>query len=84
MKNIPIKISDEFLIASRMTEKEIARELAIYLFKEGKLSIGKAKELAGITIWELQHLLASRGIFVHYGIEDYKKDLKTLKKLKRI
>lgn len=84
MKAAPLKVSDSLLSASRMTEKELSIELAVYLFEKGKLSIGKAKELAGMTLWEFQYLLASRRIPVHYGIKEYKEDIKTLKALKRI
>ncbi len=84
MKTAALKIPDTVLSATRMTEKEISVELAVSLFEKGKLSIGKAKELAGMTLWEFQCLLASRRISVHYGIREYKEDIKTLKVLKRI
>jgi predicted HTH domain antitoxin len=45
---------------------------------EGKLSFGKARELAEMTVWEFQQLLGSRGISIHYDVEDYEQDLATL------
>jgi len=75
MKTSVIKIPDDILLASHMTLKDIAVELAVHLFETGKLSIGKAKSLAGLSLWEFQHLLASRKIAVHYGIEEYREDL---------
>lgn len=84
MKTAVLKIPDTVLSATRMTEEELSAELAVHLFETGKLSIGKAKELAGMTLWEFQHLLASRKIPVRYGIKEYKEDIKTLKTLKRI
>jgi predicted HTH domain antitoxin len=66
-----------------MTSKDIAVELAVHLFETGKLSIGKAKSLAGMTLWTFQNLLASRKIPIHYGVEEYKEDLNTLRRLKR-
>ena len=83
MKTSVIKIPDDILLATRMTSKDIATELAIHLFEAGKLSIGKAKSLAGMSFFEFQNLLASRKIAVHYGIEEYKEDINTLKRLKR-
>lgn len=83
MKTSSIKIPDDILLASRMTSRDIAVELAVHLFETGKLSIGKAKSLAGMPLWAFQNLLASRKIPVHYSIEEYKEDLNTLRRLKR-
>jgi predicted HTH domain antitoxin len=83
MKTFPVKIPDDILLASRMTSKDISVELAVHLFETGKLSIGNAKSLAGMTLWTFQNLLASRKIPIHYGVEEYKEDLNTLRRLKR-
>ena len=83
METSVIKIPDDILLASHMTSKDLTVELAIHLFETGKLSIGKAKSLAGMSLWEFQNLLASRKIAIHYGIEEYKEDINTLKRLKR-
>ena len=79
-----IEIPREVSQATRMSPEELTRELAIHLFEEGTLSFGKARSLAAMTIWEFQQLLGSRGIVVHYDIEDYEEDLETLKRLGRI
>jgi predicted HTH domain antitoxin len=64
-----------------MTPLGLKRELALYLFEQGKLSFGKARELAEMTVWEFQQLLGSRGIAIHYDVEDYEEDLATLREL---
>ena len=64
-----------------MTPLGLKRELALYLFEQGKLSFGKARELAEMTVWEFQQLLGSRGISIHYDVEDYEQDLVTLREL---
>ncbi|MDP3030210.1 MAG: UPF0175 family protein [Deltaproteobacteria bacterium] len=79
-----IEIPREIVHATRMTPEELRRELAIYLFQQLKLSFGKAREMAGMTVWAFQQLLGSRGIPVHYDIEEYEEDLSTLKELGRI
>jgi predicted HTH domain antitoxin len=79
-----IEIPREISYAARMSPEELKKELAIHLFEEGKLSFGKARSLAAMTIWEFQQLLGSRGIVVHYDIEDYEEDLETLRRLGRI
>jgi len=78
---VAIEIPQEVLHAARMTPEEMKRELAVLLFQQGKLSFGKARELAGMTVWAFQQLLGSRGITVHYDVADYEEDLATLKAL---
>jgi predicted HTH domain antitoxin len=67
-----------------MSPEELKQELAIHLFQQGKLSFGKAKEMAGMTFWSFQQILGARAIPVHYGVEDYEEDLGALKKLGRL
>jgi predicted HTH domain antitoxin len=81
---VAIEIPRDVLHAARMTPEEMKRELAIVLFQQGKLSFGKARELAGMTVWAFQQLLGSRDIAVHYDIADYAEDLATLKTLGRL
>ena len=66
---VSFDIPREVLHASRMTEDELRCELALHLFEEEKLSFGKARELSGMSVWDFQQLLGSRGIPVHYSIE---------------
>jgi predicted HTH domain antitoxin len=46
---------------------EMKRELkiasAVELYKSGEISLGKAAEIAGITVLEFKELLANRGIY---------------------
>jgi len=81
---ISIEIPSEVVHAARMTSQELRRELAISLFQQGRLSFGKAREMADMTIWAFQHLLASREISVHYDVDEYERDLITLKELGRL
>jgi predicted HTH domain antitoxin len=55
--------------------------MAVYLYSQGRLSIGKARELAGLTLWEFRQLLASRRISAHYDAEDLDEDIATLRDL---
>ena len=81
---VAIEIPREILHATRMTPEEMKRELAVALFQLDKLSFGKAREMAGMTVWAFQQLLGNRGIAVHYEVADYEEDLATLKALGRL
>ncbi len=79
-----MKISEEILGATRMTEEELAREFAVFLYREAKLSLARAKAIAGMDRLRFQRLLAGRGIAVRYGRADVRADLAALRKLKRL
>ena len=81
---VSIEVPREILQVTRMTPEELRRELAIYLFQQGKLSFGKAREMVGMTVWAFQQLLAGREIPVHYDVAEYKEDIATLQKLGRL
>jgi predicted HTH domain antitoxin len=60
----------------------IKRSLAVELYREGKLSLGKAAELAGAkSKWEMLMLLNERGVPIDYTSEDAKDDIQTLKEV---
>ena len=76
-----VVISDDILQAAGMSEAELKLEIAIMLFQKYKISIGKARHLAGMHLIEFQQELAKREICVHYDVEDFQADLETLRKL---
>ena len=81
---VSFEIPREILHASRLTAEELRRELALHLSEQDKLSFGKARELAEMSVWDFQQLLGSRGISVHYDVESYENDRETLSELGRI
>jgi len=81
MLTAQIEISWDVLDSARMNVDELKRELAIALYAQRRLAIGKARELAGLSLWEFRHLLASRRIPPHYEIEDLAEDIDTLRAL---
>lgn len=84
MDNICIEIPREIMLSARTTPLELKKELALLLYRQNKISFGKARELAGMNIWSFQQLLGDRGINVKYDVEDLDDDLQNLKNLGRI
>jgi predicted HTH domain antitoxin len=79
-----IVISEEILQQAHMTEEELRQEIAILLFQKEKLTLAQASKFAGMNRIQFQHLLASRQIPIRYNIEDFNRDLETLRKMDRI
>ncbi len=85
-KTVTIDIPDTFSITAKVKHHElpeyIKKTLAVELYREGILSLGKAAELAGAsTKWEMLLILNERKVPIHYTSEDAKEDLKTLKEV---
>lgn len=57
------------------TKSRLQLELAISLYAQEILSLGKAAELAGLSRLELNDVLAKRGVPMHYGQDDLSADL---------
>ena len=76
-------IPDDILQAAHMSEEEFKREIAVMLFEKEKLTLGQASRLAGMNLLVFQHLLASRQVPVHYDVNEFEEDLKTLEKILR-
>lgn len=57
-----ITIPDEVLFAARMTEQEMAIELAIVMYRHGATPLEGAAEVARMGCRQFAHLLASRDI----------------------
>ncbi len=64
-----------------MTESEMKVELAVMLYSAGRLSIGKSRELAGMSLWQFRQLLSFRGVAAHVDQVDLDDDIAALKDL---
>lgn len=71
-------IPDEFLQTAHITEADLKLEIAILLFQQGKITLGTASQFAEINQLEFQRILGSRKIPIHYDVEDFRQDLRTL------
>jgi predicted HTH domain antitoxin len=83
-ETIALEIPRELPQVTKLTPAELKQELALALFAQGKLSFGKARELAGLTVWQFQNELGRRGLAPHYDIEEFAEDLATLRELGRL
>ncbi len=71
-------IDYDLVKASGFSENDLFGEIVLMLFQQDKISLGKASELLGLHRMQFQKLISERGICVHYDIEEFQEDLKTL------
>jgi predicted HTH domain antitoxin len=76
---MPVTISDEVLNAAHITEPEVKQELALALFSRERLTLAQASRLAEMTQLAFQAFLADRQIPIHYGVEEFREDLRNLR-----
>ncbi len=88
MKNIsiPVEVPADILIALNESEQELKNHfqiaVAMMLFQEGKLTLGKAIQLSGLTRFEFEKSLAKNNISVsHINVEQIMSDADKLKDL---
>ena len=85
--NLTISIPDEFagLLGSSIEERERqAREaLAMELYREGKISLRRMGEMAGVggDYWTADRLRTSRDVPLNYSVEDLEGDREVAKRL---
>jgi len=79
-----LEVSQDVLDSARLTPTELKVEMAVHLYAQRRLSAGKARELAGLTLWEFRQLLASRRIPPHYDEIDLDEDVATLREMGRL
>jgi predicted HTH domain antitoxin len=80
---MPVTIADEVLKAAHMSEPELKQELAVTLFQQDRLTLAQASRLAGMNQLAFQALLADRHIPIHYGAEEFREDVRSLRETER-
>ena len=81
---MPLVIPDETLRAAGLSEPEAKLEIACRWFDAGKLTVGHAARLAGLSVIDFESQLQRRGIpRYRYTEESLEHDIEVLKKLGR-
>lgn len=58
---------------------ELRRDLAAQALRKEQVTLSRAAELAGQDVWDFIAGMESRGLELHYGVDDLEQDLDTLK-----
>ncbi len=72
---IPDSVARAMRLPSAEQRRQLKVELAVGLYGQGILSLGKARELADMTKVEFGLLLGKRNIPRHYSTQDMQDDL---------
>ena len=82
---ITVELPEDVIRILNIPKDELSSELRVqiasYFYEKGKLSFGKARQLSGLSVWEFMERLKDNQIPLKYDVEDFKKDLETIKEL---
>ena len=74
-----IEIPDTvFTTLPKYTLAELKSDIAVSLYERKKFSLARAAALAGLSRLQFQSVLAERGVYLHYSIEDLHTDVKNI------
>ena len=63
------------LLEKGINEKNV--DIAIELYKTGRVTGWRAAQLADISLWKFYEILAEKGVLIQYSKRDLEEDLKT-------
>ncbi len=76
---ITLNLPDSLSQAETFNQSDWLREIAIALFQQERISLGRASKIASMEIIGFQKVLAERGICVDYDLEDLEQDVQRLR-----
>lgn len=86
MTMVSVEIPEEVLSLAGLDDQPpsggASKLLALELFREGRISLGRASELAGVGVEEFMEFSAHREVPLHYTQADLTDDRETAKRLK--
>jgi predicted HTH domain antitoxin len=87
MKVVQVQLSEDLAEAAQLNRSnpsvDAARLLALELFREDKVSLGRAAELCETPVEAFMEFAGKREVPLHYGTSELEADRQTLNRLQR-
>ncbi len=85
MQTFSVEIPTELVLAAGLDtanlSAETARLLALGLYREDKVSLGRASELCQMPVEQFMEFAAQHNVPLHYGADELEEDRRTLERL---
>lgn len=86
MKTLYVELPVDLITAARLDQgtglsQEAAKLIALELFREDKVSMGRAAELCQTPIEAFIDYVGHHGVSLHYGLDDLREDWQTIDRL---
>ncbi|MEB3269050.1 MAG: UPF0175 family protein [Leptolyngbya sp.] len=76
---IILNLPDSLSPANTLKKSDWLREIAVALFQQELVTLGTASQVASMHPMEFQQLISSRGICIHYDVEEFEEDIQSLR-----
>ena len=74
-----ITIDDELLQGLNLSDQEARIDLAVGLYADRRVTLGRAARIAGISQTEFQRELGRRRVPMNYDVAEFEADMHTLR-----
>ena len=85
MRTVTVEIPVELVMAAGLDAGNLAVEatrlLALELYRENKVSLGRAAELCRTPVEQFMEFAGRHNVSLHYGAEELEEDRQTLERL---
>ena len=90
MTTVQVDLPEDLLLAASVcaythspasASREVAKLLALELYREGSVSLGRAAELCGVSQAKFMQFAAEREVSLHYTLDDLEQDRKFIQGL---
>jgi predicted HTH domain antitoxin len=85
METVRVEIPAELVRAAGWNSENLSAEaaavLALELYRQDKVSLGRAAELCQMSIEQFMEFAARHNVPLHYGADDIEEDRRTLERL---
>ncbi len=79
-----LMINEEVLLNANMSAEDLLIEIAVHLYDIGKLTLGQARNMAGLDQISFQQEMSKRDVLIKYNQEDFMDDLDAIKAYKEM
>ena len=87
MKLVQVQLSEALAEAAQLNRADpspdAARLLALELFREDKVSLGRAAELCQTPVEAFMEFAGQRDVPLHYGVAELDEDRRTMQRLRQ-
>ncbi len=66
--------------STKVPKKKIGLKHALESYQKGEITLMKAAETAGISLWEILEIVREKRLPMHYTLVDVDKDIKSVMK----
>jgi predicted HTH domain antitoxin len=86
MVSVDIQLPADLVVAAKLDQgtdvsREAAKLIALELFREDKVSLGRAAALCGTPIEAFMNYAGEHGVPLHYGLEELEQDRRNIARL---